>query len=53
MIFPVAAAGYTIPTRSPGWLHGAASDLSLGAGLGYLISLPPLVAAGSVLHLAP
>jgi hypothetical protein len=47
----VAAAGYTIPTRSPGWLHGGASDLLLGAGLGYLISLPLLVAIGAALRL--
>jgi len=47
----VTAAGYTIPSRSPGWLHGAASDLLLGAGLGYLLSLPLLVAIGAALRL--
>jgi hypothetical protein len=35
-------AGAAAARRTP-WLHGSASDLLLGAGLGYVLTLPPLL----------
>jgi hypothetical protein len=47
----VAAAGYPIASRSSPWLHGPASDLLLGAGLAYIVSLPVLLLLGDGLGL--
>ena len=40
----VAAAGYPISPGRPGWLYGAGADLLIGAGAGYLLSVPILIA---------
>ena len=47
----MAAAGYTIPSRGPGWLHGAATDLFIGAGLAYVLTVPALLWLGHALAL--
>jgi len=43
----VAAAEYTIRPQGSAWLRGPATDLLLGAGLGYLLTLVPLLVLGA------
>jgi tetratricopeptide (TPR) repeat protein len=48
----VAAAGYPISPGRPGWLYGPATDLGIGAGAGYLLSVPILIAISQRFALA-
>jgi len=43
----VVAASHLAPRGGAAWLHGRSSDLLLGAGGAYLLSLPPLLWLGA------